>query len=260
MISCGIDIGSISTEVVIIDENKNILASNIFLTGSNVKQTAEKALEGALLSAGLDRDKIDCILCTGYGRHAIDYADVKVTEITCHAVGAHFLFPNTRTILDIGGQDSKVISLDKTGKVIDFVMNDKCAAGTGRFLEVMAHALEAKIDELGQLSLNSTKNIRMSSMCTVFTESEVVSKIGEGCAREDIAAGVHKAIVDRILTMAYKVGLIEEITLSGGVAKNTAIVQIISSKVLKKLNIPKDPQITGALGAAILAYNRVLQT
>ncbi|MBN3038952.1 MAG: 2-hydroxyglutaryl-CoA dehydratase, partial [Candidatus Omnitrophica bacterium] len=190
---------------------------------------------------------------------AVDFADREITEITCHAVGAHSLFPKTKTIIDIGGQDTKVISLDEKGKVMDFIMNDKCAAGTGRFLEVMAHALETKIEELGELSLQSRNVLRISSMCTVFTESEVVSKIAEGAVREDIAAGIHKAIVDRILTMARKVGINEEITLTGGVSKNIGVVETIKSRVQKELNVPQDPQLTGALGAAILAQNYIKQ-
>lgn len=253
----GIDVGSISTEMVIIDDAKNIVASVILLTGSNTKKVIEKSLKEALTKAKIKRGDIRYIVSTGYGRLTVDFADREITEITCHAVGAHFLFPKTRTVIDIGGQDSKVISLDENGKLVDFIMNDKCAAGTGRFLEVMAHVLESKIDELGALSLKSQNILRISSMCTVFTESEVVSKISEGCAREDIAAGIHRAIVDRILTMVYKIGVIEEITLSGGVSKNIGVVQTIKTKLSKEINVPREPRIVGALGAAILAQKYI---
>jgi len=193
----------------------------------------------------------------GYGRLSVDFADREITEITCHAVGAHSLYPKTRTVIDIGGQDSKVISVDESGKVIDFIMNDKCAAGTGRFLEVMAHALETKIEELGPLSLKSHNVLRISSMCTVFTESEVVSRIAEGCSQEDIAAGIHRAIVDRILTMANKVGINDQVTLTGGVSKNIGVIEMIKSRISNEINVPSEPQLIGALGAAILGQNYV---
>ena len=257
MFTAGIDIGSISTEMAIVDKEKNIVASSIFSTGANTQRVIERSLSKVLNDAKIKREDVRYIISTGYGRHAVDFADREITEITCHAVGAHFLFPKTKTVIDIGGQDTKVISLDDSGKAIDFIMNDKCAAGTGRFLEVMSHALECKIEELGQLSLEAKNTLRISSMCTVFTESEVVSKIAEGYPREDIAAAIHRAIVDRIMTMAHKVGINEEITLTGGVAKNLGLVTTMRNKVLKNINIPTDPQIVGALGAAILAQRYI---
>lgn len=255
--TAGIDIGSISTEMAVVDSKKSILASSIFLTGSNIKKVIEQSLNKVLKDAKINREELKYIVATGYGRLSVDFADREITEITCHAVGAHFLYPKTRTVIDIGGQDSKVIALDENGKVIDFIMNDKCAAGTGRFLEVMAHALETKIEELGPLSLQSHNVLRISSMCTVFTESEVVSRIAEGCSREDIASGIHRAIVDRILTMAHKVGTNNEVTLTGGVSKNIGVIEMIKSRISKEINVPSDPQIIGALGAAILARNYV---
>lgn len=255
--TAGIDIGSISTEMAVVDSKKSILASSIFLTGSNIKKVIEQSLDKVLKDAKINREELKYIVATGYGRLSVDFADREITEITCHAVGAHFLYPKTRTVIDIGGQDSKVIALDENGKVIDFIMNDKCAAGTGRFLEVMAHALETKIEELGPLSLQSHNVLRISSMCTVFTESEVVSRIAEGCAREDIASGIHRAIIDRILTMALKVGINDEVTLTGGVSKNIGVIQMIKSRISKEINVPSDPQIIGALGAAILGQNYV---
>lgn len=255
--TAGIDIGSISTEMVVVDAKKSIFASSISLTGSNIKKVIEQSLNKVLNNAKIDREELKYIVATGYGRLSVDFSDREITEITCHAVGAHFLYPKTRTVIDIGGQDSKVISLDENGKVIDFIMNDKCAAGTGRFLEVMANALETKIDELGPLSLQSQNVLRISSMCTVFTESEVVSRIAEGCSQKDIAAGIHRAIVDRILTMAHKVGINDEVTLTGGVSKNIGVIQMVKSRISKEINVPSDPQIVGALGAAILAQKYV---
>ncbi len=177
MFTAGIDIGSISTEMVVIDKEKSIIAMSILLTGANTQKVIEKSLSNVLNDSKIKKEDISYIVSTGYGRLRVDFADREITEITCHAVGAHFLFPKTKTVIDIGGQDTKVISIDDNGKVIDFIMNDKCAAGTGRFLEVMAHVFECKIEELGPLSLQSKNLLRISSMCTVFTESEVVSKI-----------------------------------------------------------------------------------
>lgn len=253
MLTAGIDIGSISTEMAIINKEKSIIASSILPTGANARKVIDKSLSKVLDDAKVKKEDIEYIVATGYGRLAVDFADREITEITCHAVGAHSLFPKTRTVIDIGGQDTKVISLDASGKVIDFIMNDKCAAGTGRFLEVMSRALECKIEELGQISLESKNILRISSMCTVFTESEVVSRIAEGHSREDIAAAIHRAIVDRIITMAHKVGINEEVTLTGGVAKNIGLISAMKNKILKDINVPSEPQIIGALGAAILA-------
>ena len=257
MFTAGIDIGSISTEMVVIDKQKRIAASSILPTGSDAKKVINNSLSEILSKANIKKEDIKYTVATGYGRLVVDFADREITEITCHAVGAHSLFPKTRTVIDIGGQDTKVISLDNNGKVIDFIMNDKCAAGTGRFLEVMARALECRIEDFGRMSLKSKIQLRISSMCTVFTESEVVSKIAEGCTREDIAAAIHRAIVDRIITMAQKVGVNEEVTLTGGVAKNIGVISAIKSKLSKEVNVPEDPQIIGALGAAILAQKYI---
>ena len=176
-----------------------------------------------------------------------------ITEITCHARGAFFVHPETRTVIDIGGQDSKVIRLDGQGRNVDFQMNDKCAAGTGRFLEVMAHALEVKLEDLGGLSLSAPRTIQISSMCTVFAESEVVSLIAENQPKEVIIRGLHDAIADRILGLVRRVGVEEKVTLTGGVAKNEGVVRALEERLAVKLFVPPEPQIIGALGAALLA-------
>lgn len=258
MITAGIDIGASSTKSIILDEEKNILSGNILEIGrSNTRKIGERSFEMALANAGLRREDINYIIATGYGRINASFADRQVTEITCHAMGAHHLFPDTRIVIDIGGQDSKVIHLDGNGEVLDFAMNDKCAAGTGRFLEIMSQVLEVDIEELGELSLRSQKKIEMSNMCTVFVESEVVSLIAEGHTREDIAYGIHNAIVDRVLSLAHRIGIREAVTLTGGVNKNIGIVHAIKQKLALSVNIPDEPQIVGALGAALIAQGHV---
>lgn len=258
MITAGIDIGSSSTKCIILDEDKSILSGNILQIGrSNTRKIGERSFELALADAGLKREDINYIIATGYGRINASFADRQVTEITCHGKGAHHMFPDTRIVIDIGGQDSKVIHLDAGGEVLDFAMNDKCAAGTGRFLEIMAQVLEVDIEELGELSLGSKKKIEMSNMCTVFVESEVVSLIAEGHTREDVAAGIHNAIVERVLGLAHRIGIREAITLTGGVNKNTGILQAIKQRLALSVNIPDEPQIIGALGAALIAQGHV---
>lgn len=253
MITVGVDIGSMTTKTVVM-ENGKMIASNIIRTGANSKSSATRSLNMALLNTGIHRDDMDCVVATGYGRANLELADKSVTEITCHGIGARFLFPDTRTVIDIGGQDSKAISLGEKGEVLDFVMNDKCAAGTGRFLEVMADALDVALDNLGRVSLLSSKIVPISSMCTVFAESEVISLIADGCPKEDIARGLHNAISERILGMANKIGIQEPVTLSGGVIKNIGVVNAIKGKLGLKVNVPDDPQIVGALGASVIAY------
>jgi len=198
-------------------------------------------------------DSVRFVVGTGYGRSNLPFVPKRVTEITCHGRGARYLFPKTRTILDIGGQDSKVIRLTAYGKVADFAMNDKCAAGTGRFLEVMARALEVDLDEMGPLSLRSTRLIPISSMCTVFAESEVISLVAQSTAREDILNGIHHSICTRLAAMMDRVGLEPELTMTGGVAKNLGMVEHIRSMKGMEPNVPQEPQIVGALGAALIA-------
>ncbi len=254
----GIDIGSLTAEVVIMDNSK-VLHSVILPTGANSKKIAEKAMKEALDASGLDRSDLEYIVATGYGRISIDYADKRITEITCHGRGAHFLDSSVRTVVDIGGQDSKVILLNEKGRVLDFAMNDKCAAGTGRFLEVMAQALEVELDKLAELSDQAKNVVSISSMCTVFAESEVVSLIAQGLPREDIALGLHQSIADRTSGLVRRVGLVEKVMITGGVAKNSAVVKALNEKLSTKLIVPPEPQIAGALGAALLAQEELAQ-
>ncbi len=249
----GIDIGSRSTETVILDSTGRIVSFDICATGPISRSSGELSSARAMEQAGISAETIGFVVATGYGRANIPMADKSVTEITCHARGANYLFPKTRTILDIGGQDSKVIALDNYGKVVDFTMNDKCAAGTGRFLEVMARTLEVELSEMGPLSLKSTELIQISSMCTVFAESEVISLVAQSRSREDILNSIHAAICARVAAMIHNVGLKPELTITGGVAKNAGVVHHVSSVLGMDPNIPEEPQIVGALGAALIA-------
>jgi len=252
MIVAGMDIGSISTETVILKEDK-ILSTSLVPTGAKSGVAAERSLTCALKQINLEQGELAAIVTTGYGRASFPSATKRITEITCHARGAFFVHPATRTVIDIGGQDSKVIRLDGHGHNVDFQMNDKCAAGTGRFLEVMAHALEVKLEDLGRLSRTAPRTIKISSTCTVFAESEVVSLIADNQPPEVIIRGLHDAIADRILGMIRRVGVEEEVTLTGGVAKNEGVVLALRERLGVRIFVPPEPQMIGALGAALLA-------
>jgi predicted CoA-substrate-specific enzyme activase len=255
MVVAGVDVGALSTDTVILDGDNQILAYNIVNTGATATRAAQRSYAQALALAGLAEDDVSHVISTGYGRQVVPFANAQVTEITCHARGAHFLFPETHTVIDIGGQDSKVIRVGN-GRVLDFIMNDKCAAGTGRFLEVMAKALEIELEEMGERSLQARHPVTISSTCTVFAESEVVSRIAEGRPTEDIVAGIHASIANRISAMLKRVGVQEQVTMSGGVAKNIGVVRAIEEKIGTRLNIHQEPQIVGALGAALIALEK----
>ena len=250
----GIDSGSTSTNAVILNEKKEILAFDSIRTGAKSSDSAERILKSILQKCGLSRSALTRIISTGYGRVSIPFADQNITEITCHGAGAHFLNPKIRTILDIGGQDSKAIRLNEKGEVEDFCMNDKCAAGTGRFLEAMARTLELPIEELGPVSLTSKETVEISSMCTVFAESEVISLIALNKEPSDIAAGVHLAMANKAMTLLRKVGLTPDFMMTGGVAKNAGVVAALEKILRQKLFVPEEPEIVGALGAALLGF------
>jgi len=252
MIVAGIDIGSITAETVILQEDQ-ILSFSILPTGANSRLAAERAMDAALHQAKLQPEELAAIVTTGYGRASYPLATKTITEITCHARGAFFVHPATRTVIDLGGQDSKVIRLDSQGRNVDFQMNDKCAAGTGRFLEVMAHALEVGLKDLGRLSRAASRSIKISNTCTVFAESEVISLIAANQPKEVIIRGLHEAIADRILGMVRRVGVEEKVILTGGVAKNEGVVMALEERLGLKIFVPPEPQIIGALGAALLA-------
>lgn len=252
MITAGIDIGSITAKAAILDEN-GILGSRVQFTGYNAKKAGRDVLRVLLEECGISREQVDFTVSTGYGRNSVDFADKAITEITCHGAGAHFIDPTIRFVVDVGGQDSKVIRLDADGKVADFAMNDKCAAGTGRFLEVMARALEVDLDEFGSLCARSGQPARISSICTVFAESEVISLISKGESREDIVAGIHESVASRISAMARRVGVVEPVMMTGGVAKNIGAVKALEKKLETSIRVSEYAQLNGAVGAAILA-------
>lgn len=253
----GVDSGSTSTNAVIMNEKREIVAFSVVRTGAKAGESAQKVLQEVLEKGGLAREDISWIVSTGYGRVSISYADENVTEISCHGKGAHYFNPAIRTILDIGGQDSKAIRLNEKGEVKDFVMNDKCAAGTGRFLEMIAHTLEIDIGELGAIALKSKEKIEITSMCSVFAESEVISLIANNREKSDIADGVCHAIANKAFSLLRRVGMEPDFMMTGGVAKNPGVVRAIEEKTGHSLYICPEPEIVGAAGAALYALERI---
>jgi predicted CoA-substrate-specific enzyme activase len=252
MNAVGIDIGSTSGEVLILDGD-DVLAWSIVDTGYNSRRAATQALEQALSRTGLARDQLNPIVATGYGRIAVEFANRQVTEISCYARGINHLYPDVQTVIDIGGQDSKVVAIGPGGRPLDFAMNDKCAAGTGRFLEVMARALQLDLAELGPCALRAGSAAEISSTCTVFAESEVITLVAEGVDREEIVAGICRSIAKRVGNMARRVGVEPPVAFAGGVAKNIGVVRALEEVIGQELIVPEEPQIVGALGAALLA-------
>jgi len=252
MITVGVDVGSITAKAAVINDD-GIAATKVILTGYNSKNAGKQVFKGVLANAGIESSQVDCIIATGYGRNSVNFADKAVTEITCHAAGAHYLNPDIRSIIDIGGQDSKAIVINENGKVIDFAMNDKCAAGTGRFLEVMARALEVNLDEFGNMSLKADNAASISSLCTVFAESEVVSLISKGENRQNIIAGIHESIASRVVAMGNRIGLRDPVMMTGGVAKNIGVVRALEKKINTSISVSENAQVTGAIGAGLIA-------
>ena len=249
----GIDSGSTSTDVAILDQDKRLVAQVILPTGAGAAAGAERAMESALAQAGLRAEDITATVTTGYGRSAIQLGDKSITEITCHAKGAFFLDPTVRTIIDIGGQDSKVIRIDETGNVVNFIMNDKCAAGTGRFLELMARTLELSLDEMSAAGLDWEEEIAISSMCTVFAESEVVSLIAQNKRTADIIHGLNEAVAAKTCALCKRLGGEPSYMMTGGVSKNKGVAEAIQRRLGAPLHISDEAQLNGALGAALFA-------
>jgi predicted CoA-substrate-specific enzyme activase len=248
----GIDVGAATAKVVILCDGK-ILSYAIIPTGFDVINTANEVARLALEKVDHSVDELEFVIATGYARSAVPFANKTLTEILCHAKGVHLLLPRARTIIDIGGQDSKVIRVDESGNVINFNMNDKCAAGTGRFFEVMAVVLGLDISEMGPIALNSRHPCQISSTCTVFAETEVVSLRAQGRSREDLISGIHKAAALRVVTMGKTVGYEKEVVLTGGVAKNIGVKKFLEDEIKMETVVPEEPQIMGALGAALFA-------
>ncbi len=256
--AAGVDVGSTQTKAVIVDEEGVIVGRSLIDTGANVIQAAEQAFLKSLQEHNLDEEEIEYVVGTGYGRYRVTFGNTQVTEISCHGRGAVHLFPNTRTVVDMGGQDTKAISVSADGEIVDFCMNDKCAAGTGRFLGAAAAALDIPLDDLGAVSLKSTKPIKISTTCTVFAESEVLAWLGKGKKIEDILWGVHKSIASRSAGLMRRVGINDEITFTGGVSRNIGMVKALEERLEKPLNISEDCHYMGALGAALFALDHVM--
>lgn len=256
--SAGIDVGSTQTKALLLDESRAIVARSLINTGADVKRAGQRALDVVLTESHVPREKIRFVVGTGYGRYKIEAGDTQVTEISCHARGAHMLFPGTRTVIDMGGQDTKAIKVGPEGDVVDFCMNDKCAAGTGRFLSGAAEVLGLTLDEIGGISLRGTKPIRLTSVCTVFVESDILSYLAQKKSVEDILAGVHLAIATRTVGLVRRTGIEDEVTFTGGVARNVGMVNALEKKLGTSLNTSPDAQFIGALGAALFALDHVL--
>lgn len=257
MICAGVDVGSITAKAAVYDSDSGrVLGTAGQLTGWSPREAGEAALTTAVQTAGLRRGDLVRVVGTGYGRVALPFVDETVTEISCHARGAHFLVPGTRTVLDIGGQDCKAIAVDEEGYPQDFAMNDRCAAGTGRFLQVMAGALGVELADLGQLALSSQSPASLSSVCTVFAESEVVGLIAAGVSRADIAAGLCAAVASRVAALGVQVGIRPLVLLTGGVALNDGVFVALKTALPVELRRSEEPQMVGAIGAAILACER----
>lgn len=253
----GVDSGSASTDAVILDGEKRIVASTVLPTGAGAAAGVQKALNEVLRQAGLNVEDLAAIVATGYGRETVGTGNTSVTEITCHAKGAHHLFPQARTVIDIGGQDSKVICLDGNGNVTNFVMNDKCAAGTGRFLENMARTLQLSLDEMSELGLRWKKDVTISSMCTVFAESEVVSLVAANTETTDIIHGLNQAVANKTASLVRRIHGEAPYIMSGGVAKNRGVVKALEEALNAEIYVPQQAQICGALGAALIAWEEV---
>ncbi len=252
MITVGIDIGSITAKAALIRDN-TLLDTHVISTGYDHLAAANRVFEAVLKKTDIGKKDVSAIVSTGYGRASVAFADKVMTEIICHGTGAFFLNPDIRGIIDVGGQDSKAILLSEEGMVQDFAMNDKCAAGTGRFLEVMANAMDVKLDELGDFSFISNTPSKISSICTVFAESEVISMIAKQEKREDIIAGIHESAAARVAILARKINIKEPVVMTGGVAKNTGMVNALKKHLCCDILVGDSPQENGAIGAAVLA-------
>jgi predicted CoA-substrate-specific enzyme activase len=258
--AAGVDVGSTQTKAVVIDEQGKIVGRALIDTGSNVITAAEKSFLAALNAGKISESEVGYVVGTGYGRYKVTFGDTQITEISCHARGATHMFPGTRTVLDMGGQDTKAIRVRENGEVVDFCMNDKCAAGTGRFLQAAAAALEIPLPDLGLTAVRAEKAVPISTTCTVFAESEVLSWLGKGKKIEDILWGVHKSIGTRSMALLRRVGIEEQVTFTGGVTKNQGMVEVMNQALGLQVNVGEESHLMGALGAALFALDRILSS
>lgn len=257
IVTMGIDIGSTASKCIILKNGKDIIAKSKIDVGAGTSGP-ERAINGVLGDSGLELKDMSFIMATGYGRYTLQkVAHAEMSELSCHAYGAYFQFQSARTIIDIGGQDAKVLRLDDNGMLINFVMNDKCAAGTGRFLDVMARVLEVNVEDLEYLSAKSKKEITISSTCTVFAESEVISQLASNADKCDIIKGIHRSIASRVGALARRIGLKEDVVITGGVAQNGGVLLALEDELNCKIYTFELAQYNGAFGAALFAYKKV---
>jgi predicted CoA-substrate-specific enzyme activase len=256
MLVGGVDVGSTQTKAVIMDGQRRVLGRSLIDTGGIITAAAENAFQLAVADAGVERSDVAYVVGTGYGRYKVTFGDTQVTEISCHARGGQYLFPKTRTVLDIGGQDTKAIKIGPEGQVLDFCMNDKCAAGTGRFLGAAAMALDIPLGELGPLALLAKNAVKITTTCTVFAETEIINWLARGKKVEDVLMGVHQAIATRSISLLRRVGVEDEVTFTGGVTRNNAMVKILEEMLETHLNVSEEAHYMGAIGATLFALEK----
>jgi predicted CoA-substrate-specific enzyme activase len=255
--AAGVDVGSTQTKAVIVNGSGEIVSRGLVDTGANVVQAAQNAFETALEDQDIPEEEIKYVIGTGYGRYRVTFGNAQVTEISCHGRGAAHLFPGTRTVVDMGGQDTKAIRVSAAGEIEDFCMNDKCAAGTGRFLGAASAALGIPLNDLGDTALRSNRPVRITTTCTVFAESEVLAWLGKGKKVEDILWGVHKSIASRSAGLLRRVGVEDQVTFTGGVSRNKAMVAALEERLGVSLNVSEQSHYIGALGAALFALDHI---
>ncbi len=255
--AAGVDVGSTQTKAVIVGDDRQVVGRALIDTGANVVAAADRAFAAALQDAGLLEERIDLVAGTGYGRYRITFGNFQVTEISCHARGAVHVFPGTRTVVDMGGQDTKAIRVSANGEIADFCMNDKCAAGTGRFLSAASEALEIPLHQLGPTALRAERPVPITTTCTVFAESEVLSWLARGKKIEDILFGVHQSITSRAMGLMRRVGIEREVAFTGGVTRNIGMVKALNDALGFEVNVSPDAHFMGAIGAALFAMDRI---
>lgn len=251
----GVDIGSIFSKAVVCN-HQTLTAYAVIPSGGNYKETAKKVVKNALGEANLSFEQISYTVATGYGASSVSLCNEAVTDISCQGKGIYHLFPSARTVIDIGGQFSKVIRLDDAGRVTNFILNEKCAGGSGRFLQIIARLLHIDVNEIGPLSLKSQKPVDFNTGCAVFAESEGISRVAEGALKEDILGGIHKAMASKIINLVERAGLIRDCALTGGGAKDIGLVKTLEESLGLNTYVPEEPQISGAFGAALIAFEK----
>lgn len=256
MIAVGVDIGSTQSKGVAMNVRREIVARALIPTGANVIRAGARVLEELLKIGAFPKEDIKYVVGTGYGRYKVTFGDAQITEITCHAKGAQFLYPDTRTVIDMGGQDTKAIKVGPSGEVLDFNMNDKCAAGTGRFLQAAAEVTGVSLDDIGPVSLTAKEPVRLTSVCTVFVESDIMSYLAQKKTVENILSGVHRSIATRTIALVRRVGIESEVTFTGGVSRNIGMVKALEEVLGMPLNVGADAHFCGALGAALFGLER----